>query len=173
MSVGMVAILAVVAFQTAPAQVEITPERPEIEVTGSAQLSVRAKDGTGRVLENVAVRWIASTPELASVDETGRVVGLNAGMARITAVVAGRPTSVTVVVRELPPAELRLELASTELYAGQAVPLRVQALNRLGDPVPNPELTFSSSDPSVAGVDAGGLVFARAAGSATIRVTGE
>jgi len=173
MSMGFAALLAVVAMQAAPAAVEITPERAEIEVAGSAELSVRATDGAGRVLENASVRWISSTPELASVDQSGRVVGLNAGMARITAVVGGRPTSVSVVVRELPPAELLLEMASREPYAGQAVPLRVRALNRLGEPVGDPDLAYTSSDPVVAGVDQAGLVFARAAGTATIRVSGE
>ena len=47
------------------ARVEITPERAEIEVTGTAQLQAQAMDGAGRILDGVAVRWIASTPELA------------------------------------------------------------------------------------------------------------
>ena len=173
MSTGFAALFAVVAMQVAPAAVEITPERAEIEVAGSAQLSVRATDGAGRVLGNASVRWISSTPELASVDESGRVVGLNAGMAKITAVVEGRPTSVSVVIRELPAAELRLEMASTEPYAGQVVPLRVRALNRLGEPVAGPDLTYTSSDLSVAGVDGAGLVFARGGGSATVTVSGD
>ena len=73
----------------APARVEITPDQAEVEVTGTLRLEARALDGAGREIPGAAVRWIASTPELASVDEDGVVTGLNAGMARITAV-AGR-----------------------------------------------------------------------------------
>jgi hypothetical protein len=123
MTHGMTAFLLITAFQAAPAQVEITPERAEIEVTETAQLQVRALDGAGRPIEELAVRWIASTPELASVDQRGQVTGLNPGMAKITAVVAGQPASVSVVIRALPPAELRAELGTDAPYAGQVTPL--------------------------------------------------
>ncbi len=170
---GVLALLA--ALQTTPtqeaAQVRITPERAEIEVTGSTQLEARVLDGAGRELDT-PVRWIASTPELASVDTSGVVTGLNAGMARITVVAGGRTASAPVVVRALPATELRTELGTTTPYAGQVVPVRVRAFNRLGEPVDDPPLTYESSDPDVVGVDAAGLAFARSVGSATITVRG-
>lgn len=154
------------------ARVEITPERAEIEVTGTAQLTAQAMDGAGRILDEVAVRWIASTPELATVDQEGVVTALNPGVAKITAVVDGQPTSVSVVVRALPPAELRAELGTAEPYAGQVVPIRVRAFNRLGDPVDDPVLTYRSDRPDVAEVDGAGLIFARSGGTATLTVSG-
>jgi hypothetical protein len=76
------------------------------------------------------------------------------------------------VVRALPPAELRVDAGTSEPYAGQVVPLRVRAFNRLGEPVDDPELTYTTSDPGVADVDGAGLVFARSQGSVTIDATG-
>jgi hypothetical protein len=172
MTHGMTAFLLITAFQAAPAQVEITPERAEIEVTETAQLQVRALDGAGRPIEELAVRWIASTPELASVDQRGQVTGLNPGMAKITAVVAGQPASVSVVIRALPPAELRAELGTDAPYAGQVLPIRIRAFNRLGEPVNDPPLSYSSSAPAIAEVDGAGLVFARSEGTAAIEVVG-
>jgi hypothetical protein len=172
MTHGMTAFLLITAFQAAPAQVEITPERAEIEVTETAQLQVRALDGAGRPIEELAVRWIASTPELASVDQRGQVTGLNPGMAKITAVVAGQPASVSVVIRALPPAELRAELGTDAPYAGQVLPIRIRAFNRLGEPVNDPPLSYNSSAPAIAEVDGAGLVFARSEGTAAIEVVG-
>lgn len=168
-----VAVLALAAiFQTAPARVEVTPERSDIEVQSSAQLVARAFDAAGRVIEGAEVRWISTTPEIASVDQTGRVQALNPGMARITAVIAGEPAgSVTVAISALPAAELSLELPTQTPYAEQAVPIWVTALNRLGEVVEDPALTYSTSDDDVAGVDGAGLVFGRRAGSAEITVT--
>jgi hypothetical protein len=168
-----VAVLALAAiFQTAPARVEVTPERSDIEVQSSAQLVARAFDAAGRVIEGAEVRWISTTPEIASVDQTGRVQALNPGMARITAVIAGEPAgSVTVAISPLPAGELSLELPTQTPYAEQAVPIWVTALNRLGEVVENPVLTYSTSDDDVAGVDGAGLVFGRRAGSAEITVT--
>lgn len=172
MTQGIAALFLVAAFQVAPAQVRITPERAEIEVTETAQLEVEALDGAGRTLDGVVVRWIASTPELATVDQSGMVTALNPGMAKITAVVGGRPTAVSVVIRALPPASLDVELPTTEPYAGQVVPARVRALNRLGETVDRPILTYETSDPSVADVDPAGLIFARGPGSVTITASG-
>lgn len=172
MTSGIATFMMIAAFQVAPAQVEITPERAEIEVTESTQLVARATDGAGRLLDDAQIRWIASTPELVSVDQDGVVTGLNAGTARVTAVVGGLPASVSVVVRALPPAVLRVEVGSDQPYAGQVVPIRVQGFNRLGEPVDKPELTYQSSDASVAAVDGAGLVFARDPGAVTIEVSG-
>ena len=166
------ALFVIAAFQVVPAQVQITPERAEIEVTETTQLEARALDGAGRVLQGVGVRWIASTPELASVDQNGTVTALNAGMAKITAVVGSQPTAVSVVIHALPPTELRAELGTADPYAGQVVPMRVRAFNRLGEPVDDPELTYSSSAATVADVDGAGLVFARSTGSVTITASG-
>ena len=92
-------------FQTAPARVEVTPERSEIEVQATAQLSARAFDGSGRAISGMPVRWISSTPELATIDQMGRVLALNPGMARVSAGIGGRPSgSVTIVIRALPAA---------------------------------------------------------------------
>jgi hypothetical protein len=155
-----------------PARVEITPDQAEVEVTGTLRLAARALDGAGREISGAALRWIASTPELASVDADGVVTGLNAGMARITAVAGSQVTSVSVVVRALPPSELRAEIGTPTPFAGQVVPIRVRAFNRLGEPVDDPVLGYESSDPGVADVDAAGLIFARTPGTARIRVTG-
>ena len=172
MSPGFTALMMIAAMQAAPAQLRIDPERAEVEVSGTTRLEARALDGAGRVLQGLPVRWIASTPELASVDQDGRVTGLNAGMARITAVVGGRSASATVVVRALPPAELRLEVGTVEPFAGQVVPVRARAFDRLGGPVDDPELSYRSSEPDVAGVDQAGLVLARSEGEVRITVSG-
>lgn len=166
------ALALVAAFQAAPAQVVITPERTEIEVTAATRLQARALDGAGRTIDGAPIRWIASTPELATVDENGLVTALNAGIARITAVSGSRTASVSVVVRALPAAELRVVAGTDAPFAGQVLPLGVRAFNRLGEPVSNPELSYASSDPSVAAVDAAGLVFARRPGRATITTSG-
>jgi len=156
-------------FQTAPARVEVTPERSEIEVQATAQLSARAFDGSGRAISGMPVRWISSTPELATIDQMGRVLALNPGMARVSAVIGGRPSgSVTIVIRALPAAELSVELANDQPYATQALPLQVIARNRLGEVVDDPDLAYASSDESVAVVDPAGLVFARAEGTARL-----
>jgi hypothetical protein len=172
MSNALAAFVLAFTFQTAPTQVEITADRAEMQVQESVQLSMRALDGAGRVIPDAGVRWISSTPEIASVDETGRVLATNPGTAKITAVVGSVTASTLLVIHELPATELSVRVPSDRPYAGQALPVRVTALNRLGDIVEVPVLTYESADPSVAAVDGAGLVFARSAGQTSITVRG-
>jgi len=172
MSNTLAAFVLAFTFQTAPTQVEITADRAEMQVQESVQLSMRALDGAGRLIEDASVRWISSTPEIASVDQTGKVLATNPGTAKITAVVGSVTTSTLIVIHELPATELSAMLPSDRPYAGQALPVRVTALNRLGEVVGVPVLTYESADPSVAAVDGAGLVFARSAGRTSITVRG-
>ena len=160
-----VVLSAALAFQVAPTRVEVTPERTEVEVAGTVSLTARVLDASGRHAPTAAVRWITSTPELASVDEQGTVTGIAPGDARITAVAGGATASVFVTVVPMPVAELEVDVPDTGPLAGQSVPLRVVARNRLGEVVDAPPLTYRSEDPAVAAIDGAGLIFARTAGS--------
>ena len=51
MTHGVAAFLMIAAFQQAPAQVQVLPERAETEVTETTQLQAQAMDGAGRVIE--------------------------------------------------------------------------------------------------------------------------
>ncbi len=170
MSNVVAAFVTVLAFQAAPAQVEITAAVSEVEVQGSVQLTARAIDGSGRVMTDVPVRWISSTPEIAVVDQTGRMVAMNPGVARITAVVGGQPTSTLISIHELPAATVDAALGDASPFAGQAIPIWATALNKLGETVANPVFSYSSDDAAVADVDAAGLVFARSEGSAYLTI---
>ena len=169
---SVIASLAVaMAFQAAPAQVEIVAPQSEVEVQGSVLLTARAIDAAGRVMDDVSVRWISSTPEIADVDQTGRVLATNPGTARITAVIGGRPTSTLIVIHELAAVTIEAELAYAAPFAGQAVPLRATALNRLGEAVANPVFTYVSDDEAIADVDGAGLVFARSQGTTHLTIS--
>ena len=110
-------------------------------------------------------------PEVAAVDQTGQVTGVSPGEARIAARAGNIMGFATVIVRALPVAAIDASLPQATLVTGTSAPVLVKATAPDGEPVRNPTLTFSSSDQSVASVDATGRVYARAAGQATIVVT--
>ncbi len=164
----LAAVLLATTLQTAPPSISISPERAEIRVGETAELTVHGTNGSA--MDASTVRWIAATPELATVDTDGVVTALNPGTARVTAVVGTASASTTVVVRALPVSRLDARLPVARPLAGQAIPLTVRSTDRLGVRVDDPELLYRSSDPDVAAVDPGGLLFARRAGTATIEV---
>ena len=154
-----------------PDRIELAPASMTIDAGETVSVTATAYDEDGTVLPDPPVRWIAMNPEVAAVDQNGQVTGVSPGEARIAARAGNIMGFATVIVRALPVAAIDASLPQTTLVTGTSAPVLVKATAPDGEPVRNPALTFSSSDPSVASVDAAGRVYARAAGQATIDVT--
>jgi hypothetical protein len=148
------ALLAAAVLQQQPAQsapglanspvvrISISPANPVVEVGDTVQLRAEAFDASGRPLE---ARLIYSPQaDHATVDSTGRVVGVHTAAARIE--VAPQPGRVLVGQRVL----LRSEVFSADNDKREDAP------------------TWSSSAASIARIDENGILRGVAAGRATI-----
>ena len=164
-------ILLLATTFTGPDRIELNPASMTIDAGETVSVTATAYDEDGTVLPDPPVRWIAMNPEVAAVDQTGQVTGVSPGEARIAARAGNIMGFATVIVRALPVAVINASLPETTLVTGTSAPIYVKATAPDGEPVRNPVLTFSSSDQSVAAVDATGRVYARAAGEATIVIT--
>lgn len=82
------------------ASVAVIPSQVAIDVGGTVSLSTIIKDGDGNELTDRAVSWSSSLTSVATVDETGTVLGFGAGTAIITATSEGRSGTATVTVSE-------------------------------------------------------------------------
>lgn len=145
----------------------VTPATATVEVGGTLQLgaTLSADPGTPGTL-----RWVSSDPSRASVESNGRVTGVAAGTATITAIAEAdttRRASVAVTVR---PRVLSLSMspARDTLFVTDTVTLRV-ALQ--GDSGVVRDVSWRSSRPSVASVSGNGLVTALAAGEVEVIAT--
>ena len=159
------------ATLSGPDRIDLDPSSVTVDAgeTVTVTATVRHEDGT--VLPDAPVRWIATNPEVAAVDQSGRVTGVSPGEARIAARTGNVMAFARVVVRALPVAVLEASLPQSTLIAGTGAPILVRAAAAGGEPVREPALVFSSSDESVAGVDGAGRVYARGAGEASVVVT--
>ena len=114
------------------------------------------------------VLWSSSDTTIATVDVNGKVTGIVVGEATITAttVDGGHEAhcAVTVTQTYVNPTSITINPKTLSIDAGSTFPL-------IADVQPagaNPTVTWSSSAPNIATVDATGLVTALAAGKATI-----
>ena len=115
--------------------------------------------------ENGAVHFSSGNESVATVDENGVVRAVGAGTATITAASdKGTAAQCSVTVNEAVQA-IQLNTTDKVLQAGDSFRLTAQAGGS------DFRKTFSSSAPTVASVDANGLVTARSAGTAVITVT--
>jgi hypothetical protein len=148
-------------------EIVIEPANARVEVDATQTLRVRQ----GGAAFSGAVRWFSQDPDIASIDDQGLVRALRPGTARILAIIGERSAQATIVVPELPPAELTLNSAAEEIPQGTGAPLHVTVRDRVGTVLPNAEIRFESTAPTVASVDATGRIEAHTAGTAVIRAS--
>jgi len=99
-SVEDVGSVAFSATATAPPieEIAITPPNPFIEIGGAVQLAAAATTAEGDQLLGVTFTWVSSDPATVTVDQSGNVLGLQAGTATVSAGYLGALGSTTVTV---------------------------------------------------------------------------
>jgi hypothetical protein len=144
-------------------------------VGGSTTLSAESRDSTGRKLGPGVIWWASTDPSIASVDSTtGVVQAVAPGRVQIIATAGVRRDSARIVVRpasrEPAPEPASLSIANHDsLRVGDTVTLSLSALDQRGRPLRRIQVSWSSSEPSVASIDAGsGTVHAHAPGHTVI-----
>lgn len=137
--------------------------------------------------DNIKFTWKTTSSSIVSVDEKGKIKGLKAGTATITATTtdgSSKRASIEIVVGDGATSKftdtgISLSQAGDvyiyddwlQLYPGSAE--RVEILSASNDKVvKNAEFKWKSDDTKVATVDAYGVVTAKSKGSATITATG-
>jgi len=162
-----------------PVSITIT-QRPAgpIGVGSTSSLAAESRDGKGNLLSPDAISWISTDPAVVSVDSaSGKAQALAPGRVQIIAIAGTRRDSARIVVRkasaEAPAPLASLSMATHDpLRVGDTATLSLSALDQNGNQVRRLRVTWSSSEPQVASVDANGRVRAHAPGSTLIIARG-
>jgi uncharacterized protein YjdB len=155
------------------ASVTVTPATPGIRVGGTVQLTATPRDGAGAPLTGRLITWTSSAPGVASVNGSGLVTGVLAGSATLTATSETKSGSATVTVTVVPVASVTVTPPSTSIVVGGTLQLSATPLDSIGGALSGRLVTWVSTAPGVATVDASGLVTGVAVGSAAIIATSE
>lgn len=120
---------------------------------------------------NTALSWSSTAPAVATVDQEGTVTAVGEGQAIVTVatLVGGKTDACVVTVSKpfVPVTGVRLDKTELDLIKGEEYTLTA-TVEPAG--ATNPAVSFSSSDPEVADVNASGCVRAVKPGSAVITV---
>jgi uncharacterized protein YjdB len=146
----------------------VEPDSLALEVGDVATLVARARDGADQVLDRAPI-WSSSSPTVASVTSTGRVVAHHPGQAEVRALLDGMVATASVKVTEGSPslASITVEPTTLLLVSGEVVELTATVWDDAGNVMDSP-VTWTSDDPAVATVTSDGEVEARGSGSALI-----
>jgi hypothetical protein len=151
--------------------VEVSAGVKEAEVGQQVTLLVVAKDANGKVVNDKPSTYLAGPFDIAAVDDEGNVKLFGPGQVTVGAIVGGKSGVTTFIVKT--PSIKTIEIASLKggIPVGGTVQLTATTRIFTGDPRSGVPLTWSSDNPGVAKVDAGGVVTGVEPGRAAITAT--
>jgi uncharacterized protein YjdB len=161
----------VVPAQTLASSVSVTALSTSIAVSGTTTVSATVSPST---TSNKTVKWTSSDTNIATVTQSGDVTGVKAGTATITATTADGSSktgtvSITVTGSSGTVAVTSVTVSGgTSVTAGSTLQLSAAVLP---DNATNKNVTWSSSNTSLATVSSSGVVTGVAAGSPIITAT--
>lgn len=151
--------------------VTVTPSSSTLIVGSTVQLNTQITDAQGNLLTGRTVTFSSDAPGVATVSGSGLVTSVAAGTARITATSEGKSGSATVQVIPVPVATVTLTPTTAALFVGSTQQLTAVARSAGGTILTGRTVTYTSGAPTVATVNATGLVTAVGSGVALILAT--
>ncbi|MBS6749063.1 MAG: Ig-like domain-containing protein [Firmicutes bacterium] len=164
-SVGGVKVCSI-SVRTSATGVELDRDTLRLTVGGTEQLTATVSPESA---SEKGVEWSSSAPDVASVDADGLVTAHKPGTAVITVTTGdGNFTASCTVSVRIPVTGVELDRDTLKLTVGGTEQLTATVSP---ESATDKSLTWSSSDPDVASVNADGLVTAHMPGEAVITVT--
>ncbi len=155
------------------ASVTVSPSTVARRIGETAVLAAVTLDAGGRALAGRSIAWSTSNSNVATVSSSGLMTGMGAGSATITATSEGRSGSATITVTAVPVASLTVSPATVVTTVGLTTQLAALVADSAGRPLNGRAVSWTSSTPSVASVNASGLLSALATGTTAITATSE
>lgn len=151
------------AGRIAVTSIELNKTELKLEEGASETLTATVKPDNAT---DKTVTWSSSDENVATIDASGKVTAIKKGSATITAQAGEKTAKCTVTVyKEIPVSSIELDKTSLSLVVGDEVTLNATVKP---DDATDKTVTWSSSDSSIATVDANGKVTAMKEGTATI-----
>lgn len=151
-----------------PTQIEINPSSATLNsIDQTVQLAPVVLDENGAEIADASVTWTSGAVDVATVSDQGLVTAVNNGSAVITAQSGSLSASASITVSQVPVRIVFDEGRLMQTDTGQFI-LVATVQDRNGHPVAGAEVTWSSSDESVATINDQGVVTEVSSGRAQI-----
>ena len=145
--------------------ITISPGALTLSVGGRGTLSADVRNASGATI-SATVAWTSRNGLVASVDNSGTVIGVAVGQTMAVATANGMRDSVLVIV--LDDLTLQVTPASATVQTGGTFPFTVVARNGAGQVIATPAVTWATSSSGIATVNASGIATGVAKGTALI-----
>lgn len=167
--------------------ISVLPSTASIQAGGTQEFSAAGYDQYGNAMSGVTFAWSSSNLNVASVtainsegETDGIASGIAAGSAQITASANGVNATVSLSVTAPPPppppptvTTINVVSASPSINVGATQQFSAFAMDQNGQAMSGVVFNWTTSDPTVAGIDANGLATGIAAGSVEISASAQ
>jgi uncharacterized protein YjdB len=163
LALGSMAPTAATAQRCRVADVAVAPSNPQIRPGDSLSVFATGYDAKGMPCAMAVFTWSSSNVQIARVDQNGRVRGVSAGVAIITArtgtgrVAKSGRTVVTVATATVHVAEVTVNPRDAQVQVGGRTPFVATAYDRANNPIASAVFVWLSSNPAVATIDQNGI----------------
>ncbi len=137
------------------------------------RLNATPLDFTGQPLTPKKVTWNSSNPEIAQVTQDGTVKALRAGAVCISATAEGVSGEIQLSVSPIPIDRVVVLPSTMNTAVGEAVSFRTLLLSGEGHELEGREVSWTSSDPTIASVGPDGRVTPLRPGTVTLTASSE
>jgi uncharacterized protein YjdB len=155
------------------AAVVVDPATSTLTLGAELPLQALVQGADGRLVPGVSVVWSVRDSAIAKVSAAGVVTALAVGSTQIAASANGKSGLATVTVQRVPVASVSVSPGQVQTTAGGHVQLTAITYDASGATLAGRSVVWSSSNESVATVDASGALTAVSLGTATITATSE
>ena len=171
LSEGRVGQATIVVLQRLADAIVLTPSSSTVEAGATVQLLAQVTDPNGNLLTGRIISYSSSDVSIATVSSQGLVSARVPGVARITALSDGKTAVSTITVIAVPVAQVRVLPENANVTVGNTRALQAEARSASGNVISDRTTTWTSGAPSIATVNASGVVTAVAPGTAIIVAT--
>ncbi|MFP4597744.1 MAG: Ig-like domain-containing protein [Persicimonas sp.] len=169
---GVERLSVITVTERQPDDISISPQSTTIEVGQSTPLDATVLDAGGSPINDPQVTWTSADNAIAVVDSAGEVLGVSPDTVDITAETAdGKTATATIEVIERSVDSIDLGLSNPEIEKTQTLELTPTLRASDGSIIEGRAVAWSSSDDTIASVDANGVVTGEAQGTTTITAT--
>lgn len=169
---GSASASASVAVMQRAGSVAITPASATLALLSeSVQLEAAVYDDGNAPIPGAAVVWSSRNPLVATVSSNGLVTAVSNGTAQITATSGSASASAMITVMQTVGSITLVPAVVTLTAIGATEQLAANVYDVGGQPFADAEVSWSSSNPAVVGVDAHGLLTAVSNGTVLIKAT--
>jgi serine/threonine protein kinase len=155
------------------AAVVIEPDAPSLVADSTLQLRAHARSAQGAELEGRPVKWSAAAGGVVQLSVDGKLTGLKAGAAEVTAECEGVRAVVKVTVTPPPVAAIAVTPTERTVIVGDSAAFSARLTDANGKAITDRTVSWTSETPATVAISPRGIVTGIAPGTASITAKAE